>query len=137
MDIPLPELLSILERPHVITLDAENFWGDLSISFSRNSKDEGSNALIGIKWKYHTIPSIFLKSIIPNIARHDADWTTITFKKTGEVVVIFHYVTKDVGSNNLKIKIGVISESSLPISRLRLIGDQIIQTTSRKKFRKS
>ena len=132
MMIPLPDILNILERPHYIMMDAEKFWSDLSISLSYyKNKDEGHDRTIGVKWKYNTVPSLYFKNILPDIVGKDVDWTTISFVKTKEEVVIFHYCIPSDEKTSLKICVGVISDTSLPVAKLRLIGDQIIQ----KKFK--
>ena len=132
LPIKLPDILDILERPHFIILDAEDFWTNLSVSLSYNSKDEGRNTAIGIKWKHFTVSSEYFKKIIPKLSGNELDWTLITFKATDEQVVIFHYVTSECEYNNgyrsdIGLHVGVISDSSLPIAKMRLIGDQIIQ----------
>jgi hypothetical protein len=123
---PKPESLSLLDDPtHVFLRDVEDYWGRLSLSFKNGDKDYGKTR--GLKWHYHCVPPCHLVRYVPDIANFQIDWTTVELDN-GEIVVIMHYGnTADRSYSNMSIGISLLATSKFAITKLRLIGEQVIQ----------
>jgi hypothetical protein len=118
---PIPASLQLLDQPHVLLLEVEQFWCDLAGSVQRK---RNCGRINGYKWSYATVPPHIMAKHIPRLAAVRLDWRTFTAR--GESVVVFHYVQIVGAPEKITIGVGVLASSTFAIARLRLIGDQII-----------